>query len=122
MSSFVLRRELDMPTFTILNRQCFQGKQHNIRVSRSAPDVANAFSMLTKEDTSHGFQAWRPLERNSDLTLYNPNSEGWFQAWSVISGIVMVSLWYWIADHHFFINSSGYEDEDQLRIKDAKAT
>ena len=34
----------------------------------------------------------------------------------------MVGLWYWIADHHFFVNSSGYEDEDQLRMRDAKAT
>ena len=42
------------------------------------PDVVNAFSILQKEDTSHGFPVWRPLERNSDFALYNINSEGWF--------------------------------------------
>ena len=42
------------------------------------PDVVNAMGVLQKEDTSHGFPVWRPLERNSDFALYNINSEGWF--------------------------------------------
>ena len=62
------------------------------------------------------------MERNSDLALYNINSEGWFQMWSVIAGACMVILWYWIADHHFSNVSSGYDDEDILRLKDSKAT
>lgn len=48
------------------------------RMSMEVPDVVNAFSVLAKEDTSHGFPVWRPLERNSDWALYNVNSEGWF--------------------------------------------
>lgn len=47
-------------------------------MSLETPDVTNAFSLLAKEDTSHGFPVWRPLERNSDWALYNVNSEGWF--------------------------------------------
>ena len=62
------------------------------------------------------------MERNSDFALYNINSEGWFQLWSVIAGTVVVLLWYWIADHHFENVSSGYDDEDILRNKDSKAT
>ena len=48
------------------------------QMSLEQPDVVNAFSVLAKEDTSHGFPVWRPLERNSDWALYNVNSEGWF--------------------------------------------
>ena len=48
------------------------------RLSFETPDVVNAFGVLAKEDTSHGFPVWRPLERNSDWSLYNINSEGWF--------------------------------------------
>ena len=62
------------------------------------------------------------MDRNSDFTMYNINSEGWFQAWSALSAIFTVGLWYWIADHHFFISTTGYNDEDQARVKDAKAT
>ena len=47
-------------------------------MSRDVPDVVNAFGVLAKEDTSHGFPVARPLERNSDFALYNINSEGWF--------------------------------------------
>lgn len=47
-------------------------------MSLEVPDVVNAFSVLAKEDTSHGFPVWRPLERNSDFALYNVNSESWF--------------------------------------------
>jgi len=47
-------------------------------MSLETPDVVNAFGVLAKEDTSHGFPVWRPLERNSDWALYNVNSEGWF--------------------------------------------
>ena len=42
------------------------------------PDVINSFAVLAKEDTSHGFPVWRPLDRNSDFALYSLNSEGWF--------------------------------------------
>jgi len=48
------------------------------KMSMEVPDITNAFSMLAKEDTSHGFPVWRPLERNSDFTIYNINSESWF--------------------------------------------
>ena len=47
-------------------------------MSLKTPDIVNTFSVLAKEDTSHGFPVWRPLERQSDFTLYNMNSEGWF--------------------------------------------
>ena len=47
-------------------------------MSREVPDVTNAFGLLAKEDTSHGFPVERPMERNSDWALYNVNSEGWF--------------------------------------------
>mmetsp|Transcript_32014 Transcript_32014/g.23666 ORF Transcript_32014/g.23666 Transcript_32014/m.23666 type:complete len:86 (+) Transcript_32014:53-310(+) len=48
------------------------------KLSLENPDFVNAFSVLAKEDTSHGFPVWRPFERNSDWALYNVNSEGWF--------------------------------------------
>ena len=67
------------------------------QLSYEVPDVVNAFSVLAKEDTSHGFPVWRPLERNSDFALYSINSEGWFQIWSVTAGIIVVSFWYYIA-------------------------
>ena len=85
------------------------------------PDIVNAFSVLQKEDTSHGFPVWRPLERNSDFALYNINSEGWFQIFSVGSGIIVVSFWYYIACFYFATCSQSVDDEDNLRIKDAKA-
>ena len=47
-------------------------------MSHEAPDITNAFGVLAKEDTSHGFPVPRPFERNSDWALYNINSEGWF--------------------------------------------
>ena len=49
-----------------------------MQASIETPDVVNAFAVLAKEDTSHGFPVWRPLERNSDFALYSLNSEGWF--------------------------------------------
>ena len=48
------------------------------QMSLEVPDVVNTFSVLAKEDTSHGFPVWRPQERNSDFALYNVNSESWF--------------------------------------------
>ena len=48
------------------------------RWSKEIPDVVNAFGMLAKEDTSHGFPVARPMERQSDFAIYNMNSEGWF--------------------------------------------
>merc|ERR1711935_868608 len=73
--------------------------------SREIPDVTNAFGMLAKEDTSHGFPVARPLERNSDFALYNVNSEAWFQCWSLLAGVAMVSFWFYIADFHFCATS-----------------
>jgi hypothetical protein len=84
------------------------------------PDITNAFSMLAKEDTSHGFPVWRPLERNSDFTIYNINSESWFQIWSVIMGASTVLFWFYISDFFYIITSTGPNDEDILRMKDAK--
>ena len=92
------------------------------KLSHEMPDVANTFGLLTKEDTSHGFPMWRPMERNSDWALYNINSEGWFQVWSVIASVVVVAMWFWMADYQFNINSSGYDDEDLLRFRDHRAT
>ena len=85
------------------------------------PDVVNAFSILQKEDTSHGFPVWRPLERNSDFSLYNINSEGWFQIWCSISACLTVGFWFYVADFYFAVASQSVDDEDNLRLKDAKA-
>ena len=92
------------------------------QMSLETPDVVNAFGVLAKEDTSHGFPVWRPLERNSDFALYNINSEGWFQVWSVIAAIAVVAFWHYIANFYFAVNSSTIEEEDNLRLKDAKAS
>ena len=75
------------------------------QMSMELPDVVNAFSVLAKEDTSHGFPVWRPLERNSDFALYNMNSEGWFQFWSAFAAFCTVSFWYYIACHYFYVGS-----------------
>jgi hypothetical protein len=91
------------------------------RLSHETPDVTNAFGVMAKEDTSHGFPTWRPLERNSDFALYNVNSEGWFQAWSSLAAIGMVCFWFYIADFYFWVGSAGPDDEDHLRLKDAKS-
>ena len=91
------------------------------QMSAQLPDVVNVFSVLAKEDTSHGFPVWRPQERNSDFALYNMNSEGWFQFWSVFAGATMVAFWYYIACSYFATSSQSVDDEDNLRIKDAKA-
>ena len=85
------------------------------------PDVVNAFSVLQKEDTSHGFPVWRPLERNSDFALYNMNSEGWFQFWSVMGGGAVVSFWFYIACFYMAVGPINADDEDYPRLKDAKA-
>ena len=90
-------------------------------MSAEIPDVVNAFGVLAKEDTSHGFPVARPFERNSDWALYNVNSEGWFQCWSLISAMFMASFWFYIANFHFGVSSSGPDDEDMLRLKDAKS-
>ena len=92
------------------------------RMSLETPDVINAFGVMAKEDTSHGFPVWRPLERNSDFALYNINSEGWFQLYSVIAGFITVSFWFYIADFYFYVSSTSVDDEDHLRLKDGKAT
>ena len=92
------------------------------KASHEFPDIPNAFGVLQKEDTSHGFPFWRPHERNSDFALYNVNSEGWFQVWSTLAAVFVVLNWYWIADQHFSVSSSNIDDQDMLRLKDAKAT
>ena len=91
------------------------------QMALETPDVINAFSVLQKEDTSHGFPVWRPLERNSDFALYNINSEGWFQLWAVILGAVVVGFWWYIAGFYYNVSSTNVDDEDFLRLKDAKA-
>ena len=90
-------------------------------MSLKTPDIVNTFSVLAKEDTSHGFPVWRPLERQSDFALYNMNSEGWFQFWSSFAAFVVVSYWYYTACHYFATAPQSVDDEDNLRIKDAKA-
>ena len=91
------------------------------QMALETPDVINAFSVLQKEDTSHGFPVWRPLERNSDFALYNVNSEGWFQLWAVILGGIVVGFWWYIAGFYYNVSSINVDDEDFLRLKDAKA-
>ena len=91
------------------------------KMSHDVPDVVNAFGVLAKEDTSHGFPVPRPMERQTDWALYNVNSEGWFQCWSLIGGALMASFWFYIADFYFSVSSQGPDDEDNLRLKDAKA-
>lgn len=106
----------------IMYARYYYGKQSVLaQMSMETPDIVNTFSVLAKEDTSHGFPVWRPLERNSDFALYNINSEGWFQVWSVIAGFCTVSFWFYIADYHNFITSQSVDDEDFLRLKDAKS-
>ena len=90
-------------------------------MSKEVPDVVNAFGVMAKEDTSHGFPVARPLERNSDFALYNVNSEGWFQCWSLLAGITMVSFWFYISGFYFHVVSQGPDDEDMLRLKDGKS-
>ena len=91
------------------------------KMSLEHPDVVNTFSVLAKEDTSHGFPVWRPLERQSDFALYNMNSEGWFQFWAAFSAVCVVSYWYYTACFYFATTSQSVDDEDNIRIKDAKA-
>ena len=91
-------------------------------MSQDTPDVVNAFGVLAKEDTSHGFPTRRPMERNSDWAIYNVNSEGWFQCWSLIASVAMVAFWFYMAGWHFFEGSQGVDDEDGLRHKDSKST
>jgi len=91
------------------------------QMALETPDVVNTFSVLQKEDTSHGFPVWRPLERNSDFALYNINSEGWFQVVAVLMGATTVAFWFYVADFYFAVCSQSVDDEDNLRVKDAKA-
>merc|ERR1719213_894517 len=49
------------------------------------------------------------------------NSEGWFQLWSVILGAVVVSFWWYVAGFYYNVTSTNVDDEDFLRLKDAKA-
>ena len=90
-------------------------------MSLESPDIVNAFSVLAKEDTSHGFPVWRPLERNSDFALFNINSEGWFQPYAMIAAILVISFWYYIAEFYYFTSSESIENEDSSCLKDAKA-
>ena len=106
----------------ILYAQVYYTKQGLLaQLSHETPDIANTFGLLAKEDTSHGFPTWRPLERNSDFALYNYNSEGWFQIWSVTAGFIVVSFWYYVACSYFATSAVSVDDEDNWRIKDAKA-
>ena len=92
------------------------------RMLLELPYVVNFFSVLAKEDTSHGFPVWRPLERNSDFALYNVNSEGWFQVWSSIMAVGVVSFWFYIADFYFAVSGTNVDDEDTIRLKDTKTS
>ena len=91
------------------------------KMSVEVPDVTNAFGILAKLDTSHGFPVPRPLERNSDFALYNLNSEGWFQVFSTIAACCVIGYWAYLTMFFFLINSSNCDDEDNIRLKDAKA-
>jgi len=39
----------------------------------------------------------------------------------VIFGVMVVSFWWYIADFYFFVSSHNVDDEDNIRLKDAKA-
>ena len=41
--------------------------------------------------------------------------------WSVILGAAVVFSWFYIADFYFFVSSVNVDDEDNIRLKDAKA-
>jgi hypothetical protein len=41
--------------------------------------------------------------------------------WSVIMGAFVVGFWFYIGDFYFFVSSVNVDDEDNLRLKDAKA-
>jgi hypothetical protein len=77
--------------------------------------------MLAKEDTSHGFPVARPLERSSDFAVYNMNSEGWFQFWSLTFGGTIALFWLYVACYYQNTGSQSVDDEDNLRLKDGKA-
>ncbi len=78
--------------------------------------------MLAKMDTSHGFPVFRPMERNSDLALYNLNSEGWFQCFSFLAALVVVSYWIYLSDFYYLTGSGSVDDEDNYKLKDAKTS
>ena len=104
--SFIVLGENNYEYFRIEKRilyvRWWYAKQYCLtRISRECPDVTNAFGVLAKEDTSHGFPVARPLERNSDWALFNVNSEGWFQCWSMLAGITVVSFWFYISSFYF---------------------
>ena len=42
--------------------------------------------------------------------------------WSVLFGIFVVLYWFYIADYHFTIAASNLEEEDNIRLKDVKAS
>jgi len=104
----------------IYARYWYRKQYHLTWMSQQMPELVNAFGVLAKEDTSHGFPVWRPLERNSDWSAYNVNSEGWFQAWSAIFGCTMVLFWNYVSNWFFVVSPSSYDEEDMMRYRDAK--
>ena len=95
-------------------------QQFLLRMSVEMPDVVNAFSVLAKLDTSHGFPVHRPLERNSDWALFNLNGEGWFQCFAFLAAVSVCTYWCYVSAFFYFVGSSSFDDEDKLRVKDAK--
>ena len=39
----------------------------------------------------------------------------------MLSGATMVLFWFYVANTYFAVSSTGVDDEDNIRIKDAKA-
>ncbi len=64
------------------------------RFQTQFPNVAQLFSLLNKQDTSHGFPAKRNYERHQDFAVFNVNNEGWFQLY-FFAAAVLILLWNW---------------------------
>lgn len=90
------------------------------RFQQQYPQLAVWFSLLNKDDTSHGFGTRRPYERYQDFAVYNINHEGWFQfyffvaAWTVVIWNWIVIAWYWR------IRGETVDDQELYRFKDAR--
>ena len=91
-----------------------------LRLSTDAPDVVNAFSVMAKLDTSHGFPVHRPMERNSDWAIYNLNGEGWFQCFAFLAAVGVSGYWVYSQGYFLLTGFNNIDDEDMLRLKDAK--
>lgn len=86
------------------------------------PHIAVWFSLLNKDDTSHGFGTRRPYERYQDFAVFNVNHEGWFQLY-FFTAAVLVWLWNWYTIAlHWPYKGETPEDQDLYRYGDSFRT